>query len=139
VRFWDTSAIGPLLWEEDKSLSRIQELEIDPLMVVWWGTPVEIESALTRRRIRNEIDRANEENARARLKVLSEAWVEIEPSYLLREMSKRLIRVHGLRSADSLQLAASLVACGNAPSGHIFLSDDQDLKTAASKEGFDCR
>jgi len=79
VRFWDTSAIGPLLWEEDKSLSRIQELEIDPLMVVWWGTPVEIESALTRRRIRNEIDHSNEEQARARLKVLSEAWVEIEP------------------------------------------------------------
>jgi len=139
MRFWDTSAIGPLLWEEDKSLSRIQELEIDPLMVVWWGTPVEIESALTRRRIRNEIDHSNEEQARARLKVLSEAWVEIEPSYLLREMSKRLIRVHGLRSADSLQLAASLIACGNAPSGHLFLSDDQVLKTAANKEGFTCR
>ena len=139
MRFWDTSAIGPLLWEEQKSLSRIQELENDPWMVVWWGTPVEIESALTRRRIRDEIDHANEEQARARLKVLSEAWVEIEPSYLLREMSKRLIRVHGLRSADSLQLAASLIACGNAPSGHLFLSDDQVLKIAASKEGFTCR
>jgi 16S rRNA G527 N7-methylase RsmG len=40
---------------------------------------------------------------------------------------------------DSLQLAASLIACGNAPSGHLFLSDDQVLKIAASKEGFTCR
>ena len=105
-------------------------------MVVWWSTPVEIESALTRRKLGNQLDESNEERVRNRLKALSDAWVEMEPSYLLREMAKRLIRVHGLRSADSLQLAAALIACGNRPAGHHFLTGDQALKVAAGKEGF---
>lgn len=138
MRFWDTSAIGPLLWEEPNTPKRIKELELDPLMVVWWGTLVEVESALCRRLSRDETDSANGERARSRLKVFSEAWVEIEPSYLLREMARRLIRVHGLKSADSLQLAAALVACGNDPQKHTFLTDDQVLKNAALKEGFIC-
>lgn len=139
MRFWDTSAIGPLLWQERSTDQRLQELEADRLMVVWWGALVEIESALCRRLSRNEIQADQGEQVRARLKVLADAWVEIEPSYMLREMAKRLIRVHGLRSADSLQLAASLVACGNMPNGHIFLSEDRQLKSAAAKEGFVCR
>ncbi|NCW28703.1 MAG: PIN domain-containing protein [Verrucomicrobia bacterium] len=136
MNFWDTSAIGPLLWEEINSAVRLQQLEEDPWMVVWWTTPVEIESALTRRKLGNQLDESNEERVRNRLKALSDSWIEIEPSYLLRELAKRLIRVHGLRSADSLQLAAALIACGNRPSGHHFLTGDQALKTAAGKEGF---
>lgn len=136
MNFWDTSAIGPLLWEESNSATRFRQLEEDPWMVVWWSTPVEIESALTRRRLSSQLDDGNEERVRNRLKALSEAWIEIEPSYLLREMAKRLIRVHGLRSADSLQLAAALIACGNRPSDHHFLTGDQALKIAAGKEGF---
>lgn len=139
MRFWDTSAIGPLLWEEAGSFKRSTELEQDPLMVIWWGTLVEIESALCRKKIGNQMDENNEEYARARLKVLADAWVEIEPSYLLREIARRLIRVHNLRAADSFQLAAALVACGNVPESHIFLSDDLRLKSAAAKEGFLCR
>lgn len=136
MNFWDASAIGPLLWEEINSAVRLQQLEEDPWMVVWWTTPVEIESALTRRKLGNQLDESNEERVRNRLKALSDSWIEIEPSYLLRELAKRLIRVHGLRSADSLQLAAALIACGNRPSGHHFLTGDQALKTAAGKEGF---
>ena len=136
MRFWDTSAIGPLLWQEKFTDQRLQELETDRLMVVWWGTLVEIESALCRRLNRDEIQADQGEQVRSRLKVLTDAWVEIEPSYMLREMAKRLIRVHNLRSADSLQLAAALVACGNDPQGHVFLTADQVLRTAASKEGF---
>ncbi len=138
MRFWDTSAIAPLLWVEANSEERIGELEKDPVMVVWWGTTVEVESALFRRRSKGEIDEANEDSARARLTVLAHSWIEMEPTDSLREMAKRLIRVHGLRSADSLQLAAALVSCGNHPKNQIFLSGDQALKTAATKEGFTC-
>ena len=45
-------------------------------------------------------------------------------------------KILGLRSADSLQLAAALIACGNRPAGHHFLTGDQALKVAAGKEGF---
>ena len=138
MRFWDTSAIAPLLWMEETSSERTKQLEQDPLMVVWWGTSVEVESALFRRSANIEIDVGNTERARNRLTFLSNSWIEIQPTDSIREMAKRLIRVHGLRSADSLQLAAALGACGNHPKNQNFLTGDQNLKRAATKEGFSC-
>lgn len=139
MKFWDTSALAPLLWSEEDSTARSKELESDPIFVVWWATSVEIESALFRRLSKGEIDDANESRARARLNALAQSWVEIQPTEAVREMAKRLIRVHGLRTADSFQLAAALVACGNQPREQTFLSGDSVLKKAASKEGFSCR
>ena len=138
MRFWDTSAIAPLLWMEETSSERTKQLEQDPLMVVWWATSVEVESALFRRSSNSEIDVGNAERARTRLTFLSNSWIEIQPTDSIREMAKRLIRVHGLRSADSLQLAAALGACGNQPKNQNFLTGDQNLKRAATKEGFSC-
>ncbi len=138
MRFWDTSAIAPLLWMEETSSERTKQLEQDTLMAVWWGTSVEVESALFRPSSNSEIDAVNTERARTRLAFLSNSWIEIQPTDSIREMAKRLIRVHGLRSADSLQLAAALGACGNHPKNQNFLTGDQDLKRAATKEGFAC-
>ncbi len=123
---------------EETSSERLKQLEQDPLMVVWWGTSVEVESALFRRSSNSEIDVGNTERARTRLTFLSNSWIEIQPTDSIREMAKRLIRVHGLRSADSLQLAAALGACGNHPKNQNFLTGDQNLKRAATKEGFSC-
>jgi len=136
MRFWDSSAIAPLLVQEKETAPRQRDLEKDPVLVVWWGTAVELESVLTRRRNEGALDEPNEAKARARLAMLAEAWIEVEPTDPVREMAKRLIRVHSLRSADSLQLAAALTACGNRPQNHVFLSGDQALKVAAGKEGF---
>ena len=138
MRVWDTAAIAPLLWMEETSSERKKQLEQDPLMVVWWATSVEVESALFRRSSNSEIDVSNAERARTRLTFLSNSWIEIQPTDSIREMAKRLIRVHGLRSADSLQLAAALGACGNHPKNQNFLTGDQNLKRAATKEGFSC-
>ena len=123
---------------EETSSERTKQLEQDPLMVVWWGTSVEVESALFRRSSKSEVDAGNTERARTRLNFLSNSWIEIQPTDSIREMAKRLIRVHGLRSADSLQLAAALGACGNHPKNQNFLTGDQTLKRAATKEGFSC-
>lgn len=123
---------------EETSSERTKQLEQDPLMVVWWGTSVEVESALFRRSSKSDLDAGNVERARTRLTFLSNSWIEIQPTDSIREMAKRLIRVHGLRSADSLQLAAALGACGNHPKNQNFLTGDQNLKRAATKEGFSC-
>lgn len=136
MRFWDSSAIAPLLVQEKETAQRQNDLEQDAVLVVWWGTALELESVLTRRRAEGTLDELNEARARAKLAMLADAWIEVEPTDPVREMAKRLIRVHGLRSADSLQLAAALIACGNRPSGHHFLTGDQALKVAAGKEGF---
>jgi len=48
VRFWDASAIVPLLIAE-ASTRRLQALAArDPDMLVWWGSEVECVSALAR-------------------------------------------------------------------------------------------
>jgi len=49
VRFWDSSAVVPLLVAEAARARMLALLESDPVMVVWWGTPVECTSAIARR------------------------------------------------------------------------------------------
>ncbi|NIQ55186.1 MAG: PIN domain-containing protein, partial [Gammaproteobacteria bacterium] len=39
MRFWDTSAIVPLLLEQEATAEVAELLASDPEIVVWWGTP----------------------------------------------------------------------------------------------------
>jgi predicted nucleic acid-binding protein len=48
-----------------------------------------------------------------------------------------LLRVHPLRAADSLQLAAALAVANGDPGALEFVSLDQRLADAARKEGLD--
>ena len=41
MRFWDSSAIVPLLVAEAASPAITAAYEIDPEMVVWWSTEIE--------------------------------------------------------------------------------------------------
>jgi hypothetical protein len=45
-----------------------------------------------------------------RLQQLSAGWHEIDPSDEIRETAARFLRVHPLRAADALQLAAAFAA-----------------------------
>ena len=46
MRFWDSSAILPLIVEERTSDYATRYYEANPELVVWWGTSVECASAL---------------------------------------------------------------------------------------------
>ncbi|HEX2164386.1 MAG TPA: PIN domain-containing protein, partial [Thermoanaerobaculia bacterium] len=61
---------------------------------------------------------------------------EIAPGEEVRRQASRLLRVHDLRAADSLQLAAALVWCSDRPEGQAFVSLDRRLRDAAELEGF---
>ena len=45
MRFWDSSALLPLLVDEPARERLIALLEEDAEVLAWWGTPVEIASA----------------------------------------------------------------------------------------------
>ena len=63
-------------------------------------------------------------------------WHEIDPSDAVRKTAARFVRVHPLRAADALQLAAAFAAAeGRPPSLELITLDDR-LRTAARKEGF---
>jgi predicted nucleic acid-binding protein len=136
VTFWDTSAVLPLLVVEPATSAREKQLQADPALLVWWGTAVECASAL-QRLVREGALRAEEEMAATeRLRHLERHWAEVEPSQAVRTQAGRLLRLHPLRAADALQLAAALVACHHDPATLLFRTADDRLAAAARREGF---
>ena len=136
MKFWDASAVVALLVDEPAQKPLQRELGRDPTMTVWWGTRVECVSALTRRERDGSIDAASLRSAVAQLHRMNDEWQEILPTQTLRSAAERLLRVHVLRAADALQLAAALTAAADDPASLDFVSLDQRLKDAASREGF---
>ena len=136
MRFWDASAIVPLLFAEPEREALLGALERDAEMLVWWATPVECASAIARREREGVLELAQASAALGRLRALAAAWHEVLPSDAVRNAAQRLLRVHALRAADSLQLAAAVVAAeGEAPSLE-FVCLDERLSAAATREGF---
>ena len=134
MRFWDTSALVPLCVDEPESVGVKALLRDDPSMVVWWGSVIECWSALARRRREGMLQNADEESARTFLHTLQESWIEVLPGEDVRARAGRLLRLHPIRSADAVQLAAALVWAGDPPSGEIVVYDHR-LREAARLEG----
>jgi predicted nucleic acid-binding protein len=139
MNFWDSSAITPLLVDEPDSELREIQLRADPMMLVGYGTLVEIQSALNRRKREGLLLPKDARHAEARLDHLRSAWAEVEPSRMVRDRAIRLLRVHPLRAADAFQLAAALVACAEQTAGFGFFTADVRLSQAALAEGFQIR
>jgi len=136
MRYWDASAIVPLLVRQDRTPEVEQLLELDPEMVTWWGTPIECVSAVARLAREGGLDAEGVQDAGLRLQALRHCWDEVVPSEACRRAAERMLRVHALRAADSLQLAAALVAADHDPSRLELVCLDQRLSDAARKEGF---
>ena len=136
MRFWDASAVVPLLMKE-RATRPIQALVAeDSDMLVWWGTEVECASALARLERDAALGEPAIIEAFARLKALTAAWHEVEPGEAVREAAVRFLRVHALRAADALQLAAAFVAAERRPPSLEIVTLDDRLAAAARKEGF---
>jgi hypothetical protein len=136
MRFWDASAIAPLLCFDAPRDSLVALLEEDAEMLVWWGTPVEVVAALARREREGAITATAVAQVSLALHALEESWQEVLPSDPVRRAAERLLRVHPLRAADSLQLAAATVAADHDPSSLELVSLDARLNEAARREGF---
>jgi predicted nucleic acid-binding protein len=136
VKFWDASAIVPLLMGERTTDALVDVVARDPIMLVWWSSDVECASAVARLEREGLLDRAAATQAFHRLKQLAESWHEVEPTDSIREAAVRFLRVHLLRSADALQLAAAFVAAEGRPSSLEVVTLDDRLASAARKEGF---
>jgi uncharacterized protein len=136
VKFWDASAVVPLLVAE-QSTRRLQALAArDSAMLVWWASAVECVSALARLERDGALDPAAMTLALQRLHKLSAGWHEIDSSDEIRETAARFLRVHPLRAADALQLAAAFAAAERRPASLEIVTLDERLANAASKEGF---
>ncbi len=136
MKFWDSSALLPLLIDEPARTRLLALLEEDAEVLAWWGTSVEITSALARRE-REALLSADEVSAAlGTVRELAQSWHEIVPSDAVRRTAERLLRTHPLRAADALQLAALLIAANHDPSSLELVCLDERLTSAARREGF---
>ncbi len=136
MRFWDSSALVPLLIEEPESAEMNRLLEADDEMALWWGTPTECWSALARREREADWSPATTDEALANLQKVVERAHEVLPTAAVRMASRRLLFTHALRAADALQLAAAVTLGGNEVAELEFVTLDDALALCARREGF---
>lgn len=137
MRFWDTSAILPILTAEKNTAFCKNLVKEDHEFVIWFYTPVEIFSALYRKKKSRELSEHDFDAAVERLQPIKEQWFEVPSSEAVRQKAQRLLAVHPLRAADALQLAAALAVFSDRPEGRSFVCFDRILADAAKLEGFD--
>jgi len=125
--FWDTSALVPLCCFQPQSAQARQVARMYGRQVIWWGTGIEAVSSFNRLTRDGILDRKESGQAFARLDYLRGRWNEIQPTEEVRNRAERLLRIHKLRAADALQLAAALVWCGDRPQGRILIGADGNL------------
>jgi predicted nucleic acid-binding protein len=134
--FWDTSAVVPLCCLQPQSGHARQAARTYNRQVVWWGTVIEAVSSFNRLTREEILNPQESRQAFARLDYLRWRWNEIQPTEEVPDRAERLLRVHRLRAADALQLAAALVWCGDRPHGRTLIGSDGNLSDAAGAEGF---
>lgn len=110
--------------------------EQDPGLIVWWGTELECASAMSLRERGEELPARAVTQAFQRLEALKGSWHQIQPVEAIRRTARRLLRVHDLRTADALQVAAAIVAAEGHPEMLEVVTLDERMGDALLKEGF---
>ena len=136
MRFWDSSALAPLIVRQRASGWLRSLYRADSSVLAWWGARVECESAISRLEREGRLKPRSARAARQRLGRFAATWHEIQPSSPLRDDACRMLRVHDLRAAHSQQLAAGVAAAEGRPATLAFVSLDERLSEAAEREGF---
>lgn len=136
MRYWDASAIVPLLVRESRTNEARAALKEDSGIVTWWGTRIECTSAIARLERAASLTPPQAAQAIETLRALAVGWNEILPAESVRETACRLLRVHSLRAADAMQLAAATVMTAGRTADVGFLAFDDRLREAAGREGF---
>lgn len=136
MRFWDTSALVPLIVDEPATPAMRSVLTLDPDVVVWMLTGVELLSTLGR------LGRASDDLAdllpglRVEVMDLFRRWSAVTYVEGVGRRAERLVGVHPLSAADAMQLGAALLASGDRPETLDVVTLDQTLGRAARLEGF---
>jgi predicted nucleic acid-binding protein len=133
--FWDSSALIPLCVQQTRT-ERAAALFEDHGVVVWWSTPIEIVSGLTRLLRMREIGAEEFRAGKQLAQIIAKTWLLIGPSEQIAHHAKGLLELHPLSAADATQLAAALEWCEGQPFGKVFLTFDQRLREAAGLAGF---
>jgi predicted nucleic acid-binding protein len=136
MKFWDSSAIVPLVVNEEETDYCLKTLSHDQEMLIWCLSRLEVMSALCRQVRDKTFSDTEFQKAKTRMNDLIERAYEVKAIEKVKQRALRLLEVHPLRAADACQLASALVASQEDPGRLTIVCFDQRLKKAAIKEGF---
>lgn len=136
MKFWDASAVIPLVLSEPRSEEVRKIHSSDQEVLIWWGTPVEMVSAIARSEREGRISLTEMTALITLTREFASSCTVIEPVNAISERAQRLLCAHALRASDALQLGSALVALKDNPRNFSLVSLDTRLRSAATREGF---
>ncbi|MXW77382.1 MAG: type II toxin-antitoxin system VapC family toxin [Acidimicrobiaceae bacterium] len=135
MRYWDASALVPLVVSEPGTEQARSWLADDDQIVTWGWTRVEIVSAIERLTREQRLDRMQRREALARLDTFADTWDEVCELLTVRDRARRLLARYPLRAADAGQLGAATLVQDQISGPLVFLSLDRRQSEAAELEG----
>ena len=134
MRYWDASALVPLIVAEAYSDRVRAWLAEDNRVVTWAWTRTEIVSAVERRTREGSLTRAQRRDALDKFDAFSQSWDEVTDLLAVRARANALLARHPLRAADAGQLGAALLVQEQLGGTLGFVCLDQRLSLAAERE-----
>ena len=134
MRYWDASALVPLVVAESDSEQARTWLSEDDHIVTWAWTRTEITSAIERRAREGSLSRQQRREALQRFDAFAGTWDEVTDLLAVRTRANALLARHPLRAADAGQLGAALLIQEQLAGVLTFVCLDQRLSTAAELE-----
>jgi len=134
VRYWDASALVPLVVVEPETERVRSWLIEDEHVVTWAWTLTEIASAVERRAREGSLLRPQRREALDRIGSLAQSWDEVTDVLAVRSRANALLARHPLRAADAGQLGAALLVQEQLAGTLSFVCLDQRLSLAAERE-----
>ena len=135
MRYWDASALVPLIVSQpDSGLAR-KWLAEDESIVTWVWTGTEIAGAIERLTREGAISRQQRRAALDAFAGLSNRWDEVTDVLAVRSRAVSVLARHPLRAADAGQLGAAMLIQEQLPAPLSFMCLDRRLALAAEREG----
>lgn len=136
MRFWDSSALLPLLVTEPGTDFALARLEEDPSVAIWALTRVELVSSIERRWRERRLTAPQRRQALREIVRLCADAHELTEVLAVRERAATLLAHDPLRAVDACQLAAALMVADANPGAPMeFVVLDRRLAMAADIEG----
>ncbi len=135
MRYWDASALVPLIVSEPNTALAHSWLEEDSVILTWAWSRVEIVSAVERRTRDGDLSRQQRRDILRRLDTFSTTWNEVSEMPAVRSLANLVLARNSLRAADAAQLGAALHVQQQLDASLPFVSLDRRLAEAAELEG----
>ncbi|CAN5363436.1 hypothetical protein BH23ACI1_BH23ACI1_25230 [soil metagenome] len=136
MKFWDTSALAPLVIDEPSTAAMRQMMAADPDVIVWMLSSIELLSVLGRLGRQTPALADLLPGVRLDAMDLFRHWATVTHADGVKRRAERLVGVHPLSAADAMQLGAALLAAGDRAETLPFVTLDRTLARAAQLEGF---